>query len=199
MSLIDFAIIGFLLALGGISIVFLGFHAFSPLTNLLKSSKSMASQSKRKQGLEDFIKLIDDENYKGALAILTKVPFLESPITTEHFLFVRNHNQDFVTQCFSLFEKLGRSTTDIANLEMLFNERFELFSQLFKAQVNKKVLQEKHETDKKKLPSWAKDEFSNKEKEINISLSKNLKEIEILLSQLSAGIISESSTNMTIH
>jgi hypothetical protein len=199
MSLINFAVIGILIAIGGGFIAFLGYFALTPLLSLVKSSKSMASQSKKRQGLEEFISLIESENFNGALSVLTKVPFLDSPSSTEHFLFVRNHNQDFVTQCFFLFEKLSWSTTDIANLEMLFNERFELFSHLFKAQVNKKVLQEKHETDKKKLPSWAKDEFSNKEKEINISLSKNLKEIELLLSQLSAGILSESSTNMTIH
>jgi hypothetical protein len=135
--------LGILIAIGGGFIAFLGYYVLSPLLSLVKSSKSIASQSKKRQGLEEFIKLIENENFNGALSVLTKVPFLDSPSSTEHFLFVRNHNQDFVTQCFFLFEKLSRPTTDIANLEMLFNERFELFSHLFKAQVNKKVLQEK--------------------------------------------------------
>ena len=82
---------------------------------------------------------------------------------------------------------------------MLFSERFELHSHLFKAQVNKRVLEEKHETNRKKLPSWAKEEFSSKEKEVNASLTKNLKEIEILLANLSRGILNEDSTGLTIH
>ncbi len=199
MSSFNFIVILFLLVSGGAFVAYLGYFIFSPILRLIKSSKSVANQSKKRQGLGDFISLIDSEHFAEALLILPKVPFLDSPSSTENFLFVRDHNQDFVTRCFFLFEKLGKSTTDIANLEMLFNERFELYSHLFKAQVNKKVLEEKHETNKKKLPSWAKEEFSSKEKEVNAALVKNLKAIEMLLESLSSGILGEDSANLTIH
>jgi len=188
-----------LLILGGLGVIYLSYFIIKPMLFLVRSSKAVATQSKKRQGLGDFIALIDSENLTEALSILPRVPFLESPNSSENFIFVRDHNQDFVTRCFFLFEKLGRPTTDIANLEMLFSERFELFSHLFKAQVNKKVLEEKHQTDKKKLPSWAREEFSNKERELNSSLAKNLREIELLLAQLSKHTPSEISTNMTIH
>ena len=199
MSAFNLIVILFLLGLGATFIAYLGYFIFSPILRLIKSSKSVAMQSKKRQGLGDFIALIENENFAEALSILPRVPFLDSPSSTENFLFVRDHNQDFVTRCFFLFEKLGRSTTDIANLEMLFNERFELYSHLLKAQANKRVLEEKHETNRKKLPSWAKEEFSSKEKEVNASLLKNLKDIEILLVSLSSGILNEDTTGLTIH
>ena len=199
MSSFTLIVILFLLALGATVVAYLGYFIVSPTLRFVKASKSVAVQTKKKQGLSDFMNLIESENFSEALAILPRVPFLDSPSSTENFLFVRDHNQDFVTRCFFLFEKLGKSTTDIANLEMLFNERFELFSHLFKAQVNKKVLEEKHETNKKKLPSWAKEEFSNKEKELNSLLIKNLKEIETLLSSMSSGILNEETSGLTIH
>ncbi len=199
MSSINLIVIIFLLILGGAFVAALGYYIINPILRLIKSSKSVAIQTKKRQSLSDFMDLIEGEHFSQALSILPLVPFLDSPSSTENFLFVRDHNQDFVTKCFFLFEKLGHSTSEIANLEMLFNERFELFSHLFKAQVNKKVLEEKHETNRKKLPSWAKEEFSNKENEINSALTRNLKDLESLLSNLSNIIIEETSDSLTIH
>lgn len=199
MSTVSLIVACLLLALGISLLGFLGYHAFSPLLKVIKSTKINSYQAKKKQCLIDFLNLIEQESFTEALKLLNIVPYLDAPNSSESFLFIRDHNQDFVTRCFFLFEKLGRPTSDVASLEMLFNERFELFTHLFKSQVNKKVLEEKHETDKKKLPSWAKNEFSNKEKELNAAIENNLKDIERSLDKLSKGYTSSPSENLTIH
>jgi hypothetical protein len=170
-----------------------------PLYDFLKSLRAKARNSEKKKSLLEFSSFIELGDYGRALQIILKVPYLDVASSTDSLLTLRNHNQDFVTKCLMMTEKLNTPGHNVANLEIAFTERFELIALLFKAQVNRRVLEDKRNKEGNKLPAWSILEMEKREQEISNSLDQNLDNIKREIKELSEIISSKSSDEMMIH
>ncbi len=170
-----------------------------PLYDFLKSLRAKAINSEKKKSLLEFSSFIELGDYSRALQIILKVPYLDVASSTDSLLTLRNHNQDFVTKCLMMTEKLNTPGHNVANLEIAFTERFELIALLFKAQVNRRVLEDKRSKEGNKLPAWSIIEMEKREQEISNSLDQNLDTIKREIKELSEIISSKSSDEMMIH
>ena len=162
----------------------LGNQALGSAPSASGRSTTSGSQKKIPKSFSKADKLIEEKQFKKAIKVLRKSINLEKEPTETTLASVKEHHENILSRFLTISEALGVRITNLQQVESLFSEHADLNVQMARAKLSFQKLQEKRGKLGKEIPSWSKEDFNSRKKEIKVERLANIKELKKELEEL---------------
>lgn len=179
----SFLIALILLFIGGYLSLYFARLVFSPFFSWFRSGNKLFVFRKAELRIKKADELIEKKDYKKAVKELKKALILK--LNNPNLISsVKEHHQNILSRALIIAEENDTRASHIAEVEQLFLARAELQLLYVNAKSAYSRMQNKRSEKGKALPSWSKEEFKRKRKDIEKELMKNLEDLENALDSL---------------
>ncbi len=195
----DFIIIFFLSLIGSGVFLYFAWALLSPASLLLRGGKGSFRLSRVANRLKRIDQLLDAEQFDLAIRELRRCVLVNISGSEKVLRELKSHHQNILSRCIVIAEQLGGKLDSLPDVERLLIERTQLLHLFDNTHQAFHKVTEKRVRAGKALPTWSKEEYRKRVKQVKSELKRNLGELEEAYEKLFSSITQKEGEQVTYH